>query len=281
MDSSQLAANSEGACGLELLLENVYRRTGHDFRGYKQGTITRRLDRRCHFVGAKDYAAYLGFLEANPEEYQRLVAYLTVTVSSFFRSEGTFEQVAGLVLPELISHKRSRQERELKIWSTACAQGEEPYSIAIMLADFLGSQRGDFDSTIYATDINRQVLAEAREGVYSPKDLEHLPATIRDRYFAKDNEGYTLNEAIRQMVRFSYFDLISNEAPPFDSLDLIFCCNVLIYLDRQRQGQVLDMLYHLLNLPGYLVLGEVETPTGLSSTLSCLDKKARIFKKEG
>ncbi len=262
---------------LDLLLEKVYRNAGYDFRDYKRGTVTRRLERRLHATGAKTYRDYMQFLDAHSEEYQRLADDLSIKVSGFLRSPYAFEQVASLVLPELISRKR-----ELRFWSTACARGEEPYSIAILLAEFLGNQRQDFDISIHATDISRQTLQEAQAGVYSPKDIEGLTPTLRENYFTPHNKGYVVKADIRQMVNFSYFDLTSTIRQPFGDMDCIFCCNVLIYLQSQLQERVLNMLYDSLATPGYLILGEAETPTSsLNDKLECLDTKAKIYKKNG
>ena len=156
---------------LDSLLEKVHRDTGYDFREYKRGTVTRRLERRLHATGVKTYPDYMEFLDVHPGEYQKLADDLTIKVSGFFRSPYTFQQVAKLVLPELTLLKRDRGERELRFWSTACARGEEPYSIAILLAEFLGNQRQDFDILICATDISQQALREAQAGVYFSKDV--------------------------------------------------------------------------------------------------------------
>jgi len=265
---------------LDSLLEKVHRGTGYDFREYKHGTVTRRLERRLHATGAKTYSDYIEFLDAHPEEYQKLADDLTIKVSSFFRGPYSFQQVTRLVLPELTLFKRNRRERSLRFWSTGCARGEEPYSIAILLAEFLGSRRQDFDVSIYATDISRQALQEAQVGVYSSKDIEGLTPTVLENYFIRYDKGYVVNSNIRQMVSFSYFDLTSTIQPPFVNLDCIFCCNVLIYLQSQLQERVLSMLYDSLATPGYLILGEVETPTNnLNGKLECLDIKAKIYKK--
>ncbi len=269
------------AIALDSLLEKVYRDGGYDFREYKRGTVTRRLERRLHATGVRTYWAYMKFLDAHPEEYQRLADDLTIKVSGFFRSPYTFQQVAGLVLPELVSHKRKQRERRLRLWSAACARGEEPYSIAILLAESLGHERTDLDISIHATDISRQALKEAWAGVYSPQDVEGLPSAILEGYFTRSGESYVVTADIRQMVSFSYFDLTSNTKPPFVNLDCIFCCNVLIYLQKQLQKKVLEMLYKSLATPGYLILGEVETPANsLREKLECLDTKARIYKKK-
>jgi len=268
------------AIALEPLLEKVYRGSGHDFRQYKRGTVIRRLERRLHATGVKTYWAYMKFLDAHPKEYQKLADDLTIKVSGFFRNPYTFQQVTRLVLPELVAYKRNRGERSLRFWSTACARGEEAYSIAIMLAQFLGHRLPDLDISIYATDISHQALKEAWAGVYAPKDVDGLPSAISEGYFTSSGEGYEVAADIKQMVSFSYFDLTSTTEPPFLNLDCIFCCNVLIYLQRTLQEKVLEMLYKSLAAPGYLVLGEVETPTSnLRGRLECLDSKAKIYRK--
>jgi len=267
---------------LNLLLEKVYLEGGYDFRDYKRGTLMRRLDRRLYATGTKSYLEYIQFLDTHPEEYGRLANYLTILVSGFFRSPYTFQQMAGLVLPELVLTKVNQGEHSLRFWSTACGRGEEPYSIAILLAQFLGDKLGDFDIQIYATDINRQALREAEAGVYSRKDVESLPPGIRERYFVRNNGGYEVRTEIRQMVRFSHFDLTSTIKQPFTDLDCLFCCNILIYLQEQLQKRLLSMLYEALAIPGYLILGEAEVPTkNLREKVKCLDVKARIYKKNG
>jgi len=267
------------AKALDSLLEKVYRDGGYDFREYKRGTVSRRLERRLHATGAGTYLDYTQFLDGHPEEYQKLADDLTIKVSGFFRSPYTFQQVARLVLPQLVSYKRNRKERSLRFWSTACAQGEEPYSIAILLAEFLGNRLPDFDISIYATDISRWALAEAQAGIYSLKDVEGLSTAILESYFTHRGEDYVVNSNIRQIVSFSHFDLTST-IPPFVSLDCIFCCNILIYLQPKLQERVLDRLYNSLATPGYLILGETETPTdSLREKLECLDTKAKIYRK--
>lgn len=264
---------------LDSLLEKVYRDTGYDFREYKRGTVTRRLERRLHTTGARTYLDYMEFLDAHPEEYQRLADDLIIKVSGFFRSPYSFQQVTRLILPELTSLKRNQGERKLRLWSAGCARGEESYSIAILLAEFLGNRQQEFDISIYATDISRQALKEARAGVYSLEDIEGLPENILESYFRRC-EDYEVRADIKQMVIFSYFDLTSITRQPFMNLDCIFCCNVLIYLRPRLQERVLGMLYDSLAVPGYLILGEAETPTSsLNGKLECLDNKAKIYKK--
>jgi len=270
------------ATALDSLLEKVYQNGGYDFREYKRGTVMRRLERRLHATGASTYPDYMKFLDTHPEEYQKFADDLTIKVSGFFRSSYTFQQVARLVLPELVSSKTNRGEWGLRLWSSACARGEEPYSIAILLAEFLKHKQLDFNISIYATDISWQALKETEAGMYSFKEMEGVSVPILASYFTRQSEGYVVNSNMRQMVKFSYFDLTSTIRQPFVDMDCIFCCNVLIYLQEQLQKRVLDMLYNSVATPGYLILGEAETPTNsLRQKLECLDTRARIYRKNG
>jgi len=265
---------------LDLLLEKVYREGGYDFRDYRPGSVIRRLEKRLHAAGTKTYREYIQFLDTHPEEYEKFAERITIKVSGFFRNSYCFQQVARLVLPDLVSEKRKRRDQSLRVWSTACARGEEPHSIAILIAEFLGHQRQGFNVSIYGTDISRQALKEAKAGIYSPKDVEGLSGAILENYFNQTDGHYEVRADIKQMLHFSYFDLTSIARPPFMNLDLIFCCNVLIYLQKHLQKRVLDMLYNSLRFQGYLILGEAETlPNGLHKKLGCLDRKAKIYKK--
>ena len=251
---------------LDALLEKVYLSSGYDFRRYRRGMVIRRLRRRLYTTGVTTCAGYMQFLDTHPGEYQRLAEDLTIKVSSFFRSPNTFRQVSRLVLPQLASGR-------LRVWSTACANGEEPYSIAILLTSFLGNR----DFKIYATDISRRALQYAQAGIY--KNIEGIPDTFSG-YFTRCGDGYAVSDYIKQRVSFSYFDLVSTPTPPWVDIDCIFCCNVLIYLQRQLQEQVLGMLYNSLATSGYLILGEAETPTAsLCQRLKCIDTRARIYIK--
>ena len=151
---------------LDALLEKVHREGGYDFREYKRGTVMRRLGRMLHASGTETYMSYMDFLDDNHEEYHRLARDITIKASGFFRNQWAFQQLWKLVFPELISRKWKQGERKLRFWSTACAGGEEPYSIAMALAQYMGPGLHDFDVTINATDIDQEALREAQAGIY-------------------------------------------------------------------------------------------------------------------
>jgi chemotaxis methyl-accepting protein methylase len=273
------AVTRNSTTALDLLLNKVYRASSHDFRHYRRGAIIRRLDRRLQATGTRIYLEYMHFLDTHPQEYQKLTDYLTIHVSGFFRNSDTFQQVARLVLPELLSEKVKRGQRGLSFWSAACALGEEPYSIAIMLAEFLGHRLTEFNISIYATDISRQALGKAQAGKY--RNTEGLSETLLNSYFTHCDGGYKVGNGVRRMVKFSYFNLLAIKTPLLTNVDCIFCCNILIYLQKQLQERVFNLLYNSLAVPGYLVLGEAETPTdSLFGKLECLDAKAKIYKRK-
>ncbi|MBN1364831.1 MAG: protein-glutamate O-methyltransferase CheR [Syntrophaceae bacterium] len=258
----------------------MYIKEKYDFRDYRRGTVIRRLENRLNASGTGNYRNYLSFLDAHPEEYEKFAECVTIKVSGFFRTPYTFQQVVQRVFPVLVLEKRKHQERNLRVWCTSCAYGQEPYSVSMLLAEFLGTQRQDFNIFIYATDISRQALSEARSAIYSPREIEGISDTILEKYFNRSNGGYEVIDDIKQMLHFSYFDLTTTSRPPFMNLDLIFCCNFLIYLQKYLQEKVLNMLYDSLRSSGYLVLGEVETlPNSLRKKMMCLDEKAKIYVK--
>jgi len=272
-------ADTEARC-LKLLLEKVYRHSGHDFRGYRCGMIARRLQRRLAATGSSNYREYMAYLDTRPGEYERLIEDLTIKISGFFRNGYAFQQLAGRILPEMVPAGSRR--RSLRFWSTACTRGEEPYSIAIALCQFLGDRIRDFDVSIYASVISRCALRAAQRGQYPAENLATLPPDVLHRYFSHRGSSYLINDDLKRMVKFHRFNLVSGEEPPCTGLDCIFCCNLLIYLQRQSQEKVLGRLYKSLASPGYLVLGEVETPgDGLRPRLECLDARARIYRKNG
>ena len=272
------AAAGSSATALELLLEKVYEDSSYDFRQYRQGTVIRRLDRRLQATGSRTYLDYMRFLDIHPQEFQRLNDYLTVHVSSFFRNAHAFQQLAGRVLPELVIYKKKHGQRSLSFWSAACASGEEPYSIAIMLIESLGQGLPEFDVSINATDISRQALNRAQSARY--RNTEGLSDTLLERYFDYSDGCYTVKDRVRRMVEFSYFDLLSKRNPFSTGVDCIFCCNILIYMQKQLQERVLNLLYESLNVPGYLILGEAETLTeNLHDKLECLDARAKIYER--
>ncbi|MFC1961428.1 response regulator [Chloroflexota bacterium] len=182
------------------LLEKVYQEGGYDFRQYKRGTVVRRLGRRLHATGCGNYAGYMRFLDIHPEEYRNLAAELSIKVSGFFRSQDTFRKIAEFVLPQVLAAKQECGDNSLRFWSAACARGEEPYSIAMMLCELLGKRRHDFNISLYATDISLAALEAATR--------EKPDLIIMDIQLPKMS-GIEVTRKLRQMPEFAQVPIVA------------------------------------------------------------------------
>lgn len=261
---------------LQRLLEKIYRERGFDFREYRESTLTRRLARRLQARGVQSYAGYARVLDQDPVEYDRLFNDLTINVTGFFRDEA-FKALEEIVLPTLMERK-GQPQRCFRIWSAGCATGEEPYSIAMLLLEFLGRDIARRDCSILATDIDTRTLQRAGEGVFGPKALEGIRPEWRDRYFITAGAGSRVRPFIRKLVTFQAHNLVSD--PPYCDLDLVVCRNVLIYFTPPLQTRVLKGFHQGLKRGGFLFLGKAETPTAETKGLfRCVDRKARLYRK--
>ncbi|HHT9107031.1 MAG TPA: CheR family methyltransferase [Candidatus Wunengus sp. YC63] len=270
--------------GLRLLLSKIYEERGFDFRQYNTNMLERRLARRLSTTGAKTYQEYARVLDVDSSEYEKLFDGLTINVSHFFRDPLVFELLYKVVLPEMIAYKAQHGDTYIRTWSAGCAQGEEPYSVAILLTELLGEQLNDYHVTIYATDIDRNALDKAKIGEYQESGVLEVKKGFLDKYFSH-NRSYKIKESIKELVDFSFHDLASEKfiAPPrsvFANFDLILCRNVLIYFTRELQRKVLSNLEAALNKGGYLVLGETETlPMNMQKDFICKDGMCKIYQK--
>jgi len=237
-----------------------------DFAGCRESMVARRVTNRFARVKCNSYTAYLLYLKEHPDELDFLVDSLTINVSHFFRDSLTFEYIAQKVLPEIIQYQTRKSDTSLRIWSAGCAMGEEPYSIAILLNEYLKKEKKEFDIRIFATDIDEKILEKAKKARFSADSMANVKYSIVKKYFNSENEIFQLIPEIRNLVSFSYYDMLDNNhyAPPesiFGGFDMAFCRNILIYFDTAHQDMIFDKLYRSLSAHGYLVLGEAEIPS--------------------
>ncbi len=270
---------------LDRLLDEILHATGLDLRGYRRPTLERRFAARMAKLGVEDPSEYMNLFLTDKVECVRLVDSLVVKVSSFFRDPIVFEILAQSVLPSIIQRKSRGQTQSLRVWCAGCATGEEAYSIAAVICDALKDDLARWGCFIFATDVSESALATARKGVYPREQLEQTKLGTIDRHFIVRDAGYEVAPSLKNMIRFSYDDLLSQERmAPVDSIfgtfDLVLCRNVLIYLDDDWQDRVLYKLYKSLSLEGYLVLGSSECLSeGLKPVFHTLDHHNRIFVK--
>ncbi len=244
---------------------------------YKQAHLKRRLAVRLRANQSKSYKEYTEVILRDGAELQKLKETLTVNVTELFRNPETYEVFSRTVLPELI--KSRADDSTIKIWSAGCSNGEEPYSIAIMLREFLGRSIKRYTISILGTDIDEDSLNKAKNGIYQLKQLEKISKDRLERFFIKkDDCGYQVNDEIRRLVKFRYHDMISG--PRLYGFDIIFCRNVTIYFEQKLQEKLYLNFYNSLNEGGYFVMGKTETLVGTVDELfKPVDVRERIYQK--
>jgi two-component system CheB/CheR fusion protein len=261
----------------ERLLEFVRDTRGFDYTGYRRPTLMRRFAKRLQTVGADDWEAYRSYLEAHPEEFSELFNAILINVTGFFRDRETWEVVASDVIPRLLEARGVADP--IRVWSAGCASGEEPYTVLMLLAEALGEDALKERVKIYATDVDDEALAEARDATYAAKHLEDVPAELRERYFQPANGGVCFRKDLRRLVIFGRNDL--HRDPPISRVDLLVSRNTLMYFGPDVQERILANFYFSLTRGGFLVVGKAEALQSGRRLFSAYDLKRRIFVKDG
>ena len=240
-----------------------------DFSGYRKAMIQRRIDQRLSPTNCKDIFDYFSYLKQTPRELDILIDTLTINVSQFFRNPLIFEYLGVRILPTLLEQKKKHPSPSLRIWSAGCAMGEEPYSIAMLINEStdIEKQTNDvhMDVTIFATDIDINIIKKAQKAVYSFESIKNIKYALVKKNFLSQGKYFHLLPFLKKQISFSVYDILdpNSYAPPesiFGNFDMVFCRNLLIYFNNQYQNTIFDKLYRSLSLNGYLILGEAEVP---------------------
>ena len=259
-------------------MEKITRDRGFQCSSYKDKCLRRRIAVRMRAKGASGCAEYSGMLDSDPREYERLMHALTINVTKFFRNAETYSAIEQRVIPALLE----RSEPEIRIWSAGCASGEEPYSITMLLHRHVESEKSAarLDSvSVVGTDIDLECLDRAERASYTESALGDTPTDLRDRYFTRESELYTVVPEIRRRLRFQHSDLLHFKSP-VDEPHLIVCRNVIIYFEREAQDALFAFFHRTLAQGGFLVLGKVETLLGEARGLfSAVNARERVFRK--
>ncbi len=262
------------ATTLKKLLMKVKQQTRIDFSGYKEGTLWRRIERRMaarHIINLSDY---LALVDEMPEELEHLGKDILISVTAFFRDPDSFKALRG-ILQNLVQAKQPGDE--IRIWVSACATGEEAYTMAILLSEILGPNVMQFRIQIFATDIDLNALAIARKGSYAESALSNLEPGLVLRYFQKVGNRLEVSRSLRDMVVVARQDLVQD--PPFLRVDMVTCRNMLIYLQNELQAKVLSTFHYSLLPGGFLFLGKSEGIFNQESLFEVVDKSARIYRR--
>ena len=247
--------------------------TGHDFTNYKRATVLRRIERRLAVREVATLADYAEVLSEEPAEAASLLRDLLISVTNFFRDREVWDHVAQTVVPKLFAMKRAGDH--LRVWVAGCATGEEAYTIAMLLCETAAEATSAPDVQVFATDLDEQAIARARNGFYTSAETADVSPERLRRHFVKDHEGFRIRRELREIVLFAHHNLIKD--PPFSHLDFVTCRNLLIYLDRTAQKRAMEVLHFALEPGGHLLLGNAETVDGATQLFATVDKKNHIY----
>jgi two-component system CheB/CheR fusion protein len=275
----------EGADGmvgsdLNALFGLLRESTGVDFTNYKHTTLHRRIRRRMAVHKAEKLKDYLRFIGRKPEELDELYRDLLIHVTGFFREPEAFVALRKHVYPRLFEGRKP--DNPIRVWVAGCSTGEEAYSIAITLLEYMWVHSRNISQAataiqIFATDISDTALDRARTGLYTEAAVSEISAERLKRFFVRLDGGFQINKSLRDMCIFAKQNLVKD--PPFSNLDLVSCRNLLIYLGPVLQRRVIPSLHYALKPGGYLMLGASENLGGFADHFGLVDKKDKIYEK--
>ncbi|MGI6854429.1 CheR family methyltransferase [Mesorhizobium sp. 1B3] len=250
-------------------------RTGHDFSGYKDNTILRRIQRRMQVLQIENPAAFYERLREEPQQVDLLFQDLLIGVTSFFRDPQAFEVLERQVIPKLFEGRKP--DDTVRVWVPGCATGEEAYSVAMLLKENAPRGAASPKLQIFATDIDERSLEVARAGRYPAAVASDVTPKRLKEFFTREDGTYRVSSDLREMCLFSAHNLLRD--PPFSKLHLITCRNLLIYMGSELQEKIIPIFHYALRNGGYLFLGSSENVTRHARLFSTIDKPSRLFQK--
>ncbi|MBM3270467.1 MAG: PAS domain-containing protein [Candidatus Sericytochromatia bacterium] len=237
--------------------------------------IRRRILRRVALLKVPTVEAFADHLREHPDAVKELYQDLLITVTSFFRDSEVYRLLKTRIFPDLLESRPSGSA--LRIWVPACSTGEEVYSLAIALFEYLGQDADRVNVQIFATDLSEEAIERARSGIYTQRQVEGLSAERLRRYFRKAGEEYQISKRIRDVCIFARQNLVKD--PPFSRMDIISCQNLLIYFDADLQRRALEIFHYSLTDRGFLILGASESASALPDLFAPLSKKHRVYQR--
>jgi chemotaxis methyl-accepting protein methylase len=277
MINAKLASEDKMQSALEKIVILLRSHTGHDFSLYKRNTLYRRVERRMGIHQIHKMTDYVRFLQENSQELDLLFKELLIGVTNFFRDSAAWEQLRQEVIPALLASCSPGQT--LRAWVPGCSTGEEAYSLAIAFREAVEQARlkGSFALQIFATDLDRDAIDKARQGIFPYNIAADVEPERLNRFFAKEDSGYRVRKEIREMMIFAPQNLIMD--PPFTKLDILSCRNLLIYLTPEMQKQMIPLFHYSLNPGGILFLGSTETIGSFTNLFTSVGGRLRIYRR--
>jgi two-component system CheB/CheR fusion protein len=269
------AQSEQDQAEFQRLLSALRKASGIDFANYKHATIRRRAQRRVFLHRMRDLREYVALLERDPAEVSALVEEVLIHVTGFFRDPATFEALENTVFPKLLAARTPRTP--IRVWVPGCSTGEEVYSLAISLLEFLASAGAtDIPVKLFGTDVSGNAIDRARSGKYAAAIEQEVSPARLTAFFSKVGAGYQIRKDVRDACVFARHD--ATRDPPFSGMDLISCRNLMIYLGTALQARTLAIFNYALREPGFLVLGSAETIHAFPG-FAVFDGKHRIYQR--
>ncbi len=272
-DLTQLESSESG---MDAIFQMLRRNTGVDFTHYRQTTILRRIQRRMLVHKLERLSDYVRYLQGSTPEIKALYQDMLINATSFFRNPKVFEELKAEVFPQIV--KQHSAEQSIRVWIPACASGEEAYSLAIVLLEYLGEKAPQIPIQIFGTDVSETSIVRARSGIY-PENIQGDVSLERlRRFFSRVEGGYRISKTIRDMCIFAQHNLLND--PPFSQMDLISCRNLLIYLEPVLQNKVISLFHYAARPEGYLLLGTSEGVGSVTNLFALENRECKIFRKK-
>ena len=275
-DLGELELGPSDHSGLSTIFQLLRRGMGVDFTHYRQTTILRRIQRRMVVHKIDKLEDYVKYVQMNPPEIKALYQDMLINVTSFFRNPGMFDALKNEVFPELMKGRPA--ESSIRIWTPGCASGEETYSLAIALLEFLGDKAAQTVIQFFGTDVSELSIVKARAGIYPENIQSDVSAERLRRFFTKTDRGYRISKSIRDMCIFAQHNVLND--PPFSQMDIICCRNLLIYLEPVLQTKVVSVFHYAGRPEGFLVLGTSEGVGTVANLFTTVDRAHKIFAKK-
>lgn len=276
-DSAE-AVNRKNKRSLEKIILLLRSQTGHDFSLYKETSLSRRVERRMQVHQIINISTYIRFLQENPNEIELLFNELLIGVTSFFRDENLWKELKENVLPDFMN--KHPDNYTIRAWLTGVSTGEEAYSLAIILKELCDELEPNksFSIQIFATDIDSIAIEKARKGVFSQKSMEDVSLERIDKFFIREEESFRVKSTIREMIVFAPHDVIKD--PPFTRQDILFCRNMLIYMQPELQRKLMNLFFYSLKKDGIMVLGSAENENSEHQQFETIDSKMKIYRRK-
>ena len=259
----------------EALLDYLRQSHNFDFTSYKRSYLMRRIQKRMQMLQIESVSDYGKYLRVHPQEFAPLFNTIEINVTGFFRDTSAWVYIATEILPSIIAGKSSHEP--IRIWSAGCASGEEVYTIAILLIEALGVEQFQKRVRIFASDVDRNAVAQAIQGRYHHEQVVGLPYHLLEQYFEQDDCYYVFRQDLRHRFVFSCRNLIQNA--PMTKIDLLLCRNVLIYLDIEAQIRASVRFHFGLVDSGFLFLGKADSADIYTNLFTLENLKHRVFAK--